>query len=29
MTRSPFDPTRYKWRKVVGGPEYPYEIRHD
>ena len=29
MMRSPFDPERYKWRKVEGGPEYPYEIGHD
>jgi hypothetical protein len=29
MTRSPFDPSRYKWRAVVGGPELSYKVRHD
>jgi hypothetical protein len=24
-----FDPARYKWREVSGGPELSYKVRHD
>ncbi len=29
MTQSFFDPDRYKWREVTGGPELSYKVRHD
>ncbi len=29
MTQTFFDPTRYKWREVTGGPELSYKVRHD
>ncbi len=29
MARSYFDPGRYKWREVTGGPELSYKVRHD
>lgn len=29
MTPSVFDPERYAWREVTGGPELSYEVRHD
>ena len=29
MTQSFFDPNRYKWREVTGGPELSYKVRHD
>jgi hypothetical protein len=29
MAQSQFDPGRYKWREVTGGPELSYKVRHD
>ncbi len=29
MARSYFDPSRHKWRKVVGEPELSYKVCHD
>jgi hypothetical protein len=29
MAQSCFDPSRYKWREVVGEPGLSYKIRHD
>ncbi len=29
MAQSYFDPDRYKWREVTGGPELSYKVRHD
>jgi hypothetical protein len=29
MVQSPFDPTRYRWRKVTGDPSLPYKVNHD
>ncbi len=29
MTQTFFDPSRYKWREVTGGPELSYKVRHD
>jgi len=29
MAQSCFDPSRYKWREVTGGPELSYKVRHD
>ena len=29
MSRSAFDPDRYKWREVKGEPDDPIKIRHD
>ncbi len=29
MPQSFFDPDRYKWREVLGGPELSYKVRHD
>jgi hypothetical protein len=29
MAQSPFDPTRYRWRKVTGDAGSPYAIHHD
>ncbi len=29
MAKSFFDPGRYKWREVTGGPELSYKVRHD
>ncbi len=29
MTQTFFDPNRYKWREVTGGPELSYKVRHD
>jgi len=29
MPESSFDPQRYKWRLVTGGPELSYKVRHD
>lgn len=29
MTKSSFDPNRYKWREVTGEPELSYKVRHD
>ena len=29
MAQSNFDPDRYKWRKVEGGPELSYKVKHD
>ncbi len=29
MAQNPFDPDRYKWRKVTAEPYLSYEIRHD
>jgi hypothetical protein len=29
MAKSFFDPDRYKWRKVEGGPELSYKVNHD
>jgi hypothetical protein len=29
MPQTFFDPTRYKWREVTGGPELSYKVRHD
>ncbi len=29
MPQSFFDPSRYKWRQVTGGPELSYKVRHD
>jgi hypothetical protein len=29
MPDSPFDPSRYQWREVTGGPELSYKVRHD
>ncbi len=28
MVQSYFDPGRYKWREVTGGPELSYKVRH-
>lgn len=29
MAQSPFDPTRYRWRKVTGEPGASYLVHHD
>jgi len=29
MAKSPFDPSRYKWREVVGEPGDALKVRHD
>ncbi len=29
MAQSFFDPDRYRWRAVTGGPELSYKVRHD
>ena len=29
MTQTFFDPDRYKWREVTGGPELSYKVHHD
>jgi hypothetical protein len=29
MAQSYFDPSRYKWRKVIGEPGLSYKVRHD
>jgi hypothetical protein len=29
MAHSPFDPTRYRWRKVTGDPGLSYKVHHD
>jgi len=29
MSKSAFDPTRYKWREVLGEPGLSYKVRHD
>ncbi len=29
MIQTFFDPNRYKWREVTGGPELSYKVRHD
>ena len=29
MPQAFFDPNRYKWREVTGGPELSYKVRHD
>jgi hypothetical protein len=29
MTRSAFDPSRHRWREVVGDPGLSYTVRHD
>jgi hypothetical protein len=29
MAQSPFDPERYRWREVTGGPELSYKVHHD
>jgi hypothetical protein len=29
MTQSGFDPSRHKWREVVGDPGLSYKVRHD
>lgn len=29
MSQSHFDPSRYKWRTVVGEPDLPYRVNHD
>jgi len=29
MTQTFFDPDRYRWREVTGGPELSYKVRHD
>lgn len=29
MLPSVFDPARYKWREVIGGPELSYKVHHD
>ncbi len=29
MSQSYFDPKRYKWREVTGGPDLSYKVRHD
>jgi len=29
MTRSAFDPSRHRWREVVGDPGLSYPVRHD
>ena len=29
MSQSIFDPGRYKWREVTGGPEFSYKVHHD
>ncbi len=29
MAQSFFDPDRYQWREVIGGPELSYKVRHD
>jgi len=29
MGKSPFDPSRYRWREVTGGPELSYKVRHE
>ncbi len=29
MPQTFFDPNRYKWREVTGGPELSYKVRHD
>lgn len=29
MTQGFFDPDRYKWREVTGGPELSHKVRHD
>lgn len=29
MTKSYFDPSRYKWREVTGEPELSYRVHHD
>jgi hypothetical protein len=29
MTRSSFDPSRHRWREVVGEPGLSYKVRHD
>ena len=29
MAQSPFDPTRYRWRNVVGDPSLSYKVHHD
>jgi hypothetical protein len=29
MAQSHFDPSRYKWREVIGEPRLSYKVRHD
>jgi hypothetical protein len=29
MTQAFFDPSRYRWREVTGGPELSYKVHHD
>jgi hypothetical protein len=29
MAQSPFDPSRYRWRNVVGDPGLSYKVHHD
>ncbi len=29
MSQTFFDPSRYKWREVTGGPELSYKVHHD
>lgn len=29
MTRNGFDPSRHRWREVVGLPDLSYKVRHD
>jgi hypothetical protein len=29
MTKSHFDPSRYKWREVTGEPELSYKVHHE
>ena len=29
MSQAFFDPGRYKWREVTGGPEFSYKVHHD
>ena len=29
MAQTPFDPSRYRWRNVVGDPSLSYKVHHD